>query len=266
KYGPFCSTVLRAPHPDGTTPAFHTTTFTLDTERTHALRRLARTAGTTLHAPVLTAYYRALTTLTGRRDLVLGLAVTGRDETTQDAHHVFGPFAEAVALRPTPPTDGGLATDGGLTTDGEPATVGELPPPGFGEDLRRIATESVTARTAGPLDLRTPQGLPRTAQFFFTFLDFTALGTPPDTTLTLRADDTGTELAPPPVGTDVFLAVRPSPNGEGLHVTARASASAVSFEELTVFARELSQQLAEAPHHDATTPAPPLDAALIGYL
>uniref|UniRef100_UPI000E6A3724 non-ribosomal peptide synthetase n=1 Tax=Streptomyces europaeiscabiei TaxID=146819 RepID=UPI000E6A3724 len=263
---PYTPPVLRAPHPDGTTPAFHTTTFTLDTERTHALRRLARTAGTTLHAPVLTAYYRALTTLTGRRDLVLGLAVTGRDETTQDAHHVFGPFAEAVALRPTPPTDGGLATDGGLTTDGEPATVGELPPPGFGEDLRRIATESVTARTAGPLDLRTPQGLPRTAQFFFTFLDFTALGTPPDTTLTLRADDTGTELAPPPVGTDVFLAVRPSPNGEGLHVTARASASAVSFEELTFFARELSQQLAEAPHHDATTPAPPLDAALIGDL
>ncbi|WP_319059108.1 condensation domain-containing protein, partial [Streptomyces europaeiscabiei] len=225
--------VLRAPHPDGTTPAFHTTTFTLDTDRTHALRRLARTAGTTLHAPVLTAYYRALTTLTGRRDLVLGLAVTGRDETTQDAHHVFGPFAEAVALRPTPPTDGGLATDG------EPATVGELPPPGFGEDLRRIATESVTARTAGPLDLRTPQGLPRTAQFFFTFLDFTALGTPPDTTLTLRADDTGTELAPPPVGTDVFLAVRPSPNGEGLHVTARASelADSVSMAALLLLER-----------------------------
>ncbi|MDX3646412.1 condensation domain-containing protein, partial [Streptomyces sp. MB09-02B] len=219
--------------------------LTLDADRTQALRHLARTAGTTLHAPVLTAYYRALTTLTGRRDLVLGLAVTGRDESTGDAHRVFGPFAEAVALRPVPPSD-----------DADPA-------PGFDEDLRRVTAETIAARTAGPLDLRTPQGLPRTAQFFFTFLDFSSLGAPPDTTLSLRADDSDTELAPPPVGTDVFLAVRPTPDGKGLSITARASSRAVTCDELMRFAGELRGELeGEGSRHRDTR----LDAALVGYL
>ncbi|MFD9038572.1 amino acid adenylation domain-containing protein [Streptomyces bottropensis] len=273
---PYTPPALRAPHEDqdGTTAAFHTSTLVLDAEHTRALRRLAGSAGTTLHAPVLTAYYRALTTLTGRRDLVLGLAVTGRDETPRDTHGVFGPFAEAVALRPALPSDDRSAA------------------PGFEEDLRRVATESLAARTAGPLDLRTPQGLPRTAQFFFTFLDFTALGAPPDAPLTLRPDDTDTSLAPPPVGTDVLLAVRPAPNGDGgdggdgggdggLRLTARVPATALTPEQLARFTTELMRQLEEAPHHRTTltppppttapltapTPTtPPLDAALIGYL
>lgn len=240
-HAPYTPPVLRA-RPDGSTPAFHTTTVTLDADRTRALRHLARTAGTTLHAPVLTAYYRALTTLTGRRDLVLGLAVTGRDGTTDDAHRVFGPFAEAVALRPAPYDDA-------------------HPVPGFDEDLRRITAETLAARATGPLDLRTPQGLPRTAQFFFTFLDFSSLGAPPDTTLSLRADDSDTELTPPPVGTDVFLAVRPSPDGEGLSITARASSKAVTSDELARFTRLLMGELEGPGHRDNA-----LDAALIGYL
>ncbi|MFF9772826.1 amino acid adenylation domain-containing protein [Streptomyces sp. NPDC013978] len=240
---PYTPPVLHT-HSVESTPAFHTATLTLDADRTRALRSLARTAGTTLHAPVLTAYYRALATLTGRRDLVLGLAVTGRDETVDDAHRVFGPFAEAVALRPVAPSD-----------SAEPA-------PGFTEDLRRIAAETLAARATGPLDLRTAQGLPRTAQFFFTFLDFGSLDAPPDTTLSLRADDGDTELAPPPVGTDVFLAVRPSPDGEGLSITARASSKAMSADELTKFARELRGELEESPGRRDHA----LDAALIGYL
>ncbi|MDX2897763.1 condensation domain-containing protein, partial [Streptomyces scabiei] len=270
---PYAPPVLRAPHRDGTTPAFHTAAFTLDAARTHALRRLAEAAGTTLHAPVLTGYHRALAALTGRRDLVLGLAVTGRDGSTRDAHRAFGPFAEAVALRPAPPSDG-RSPDGGSPADGFD---------GFDEDLRRIAAESVAARTAGPLDLRTPQGLPRTAQFFFTFLDFTALGAPPDTVLTLRADDTDTALAPPPVGTDVFLAVRPAATGDpadgsgdsdgnGLRITARVPATALSAEQLTQFAAELRRQLEQAARTETTAAtgttvaAPALDAALVGYL
>ncbi|MER6157838.1 amino acid adenylation domain-containing protein [Streptomyces sp. NPDC001868] len=262
---PYTPPVLRTPHPGGSAPAFHTTTLTLDADRTHALRRLARTAGTTLHAPVLTAYYRALTTLTGRRDLVLGLAVTGRDETTRDTHGVFGPFAEAVALRPAPEPHSHSHSDSHSESESKSGDR-LVAPPDFAEDLRRIAMESTAARTAGPLDLRTPQGLPRTAQFFFTFLDFTALGAPPDTPLTLRPDDADTELAPPPLGTDVFLAVRPTPNGEGLHITARASATAVTPDELASFAGELSRQLRQAPHEKRTPTTPPLDAALIGYL
>ncbi|MCC9706803.1 hypothetical protein E4N62_16910 [Streptomyces sp. MNU76] len=148
-----------------------------------------------------------------------------------------------MALRPVAPSDDAL------------------PVPGFDEDLRRITAETLAARATGPLDLRTPQGLPRTAQFFFTFLDFSSLGAPPDTTLSLRADDSDTELTPPPVGTDVFLAVRPSPDGEGLSITARASSKALTSAELACFTRELRGELeGSGQHGDA------LDAALIGYL
>ncbi|WP_030326416.1 hybrid non-ribosomal peptide synthetase/type I polyketide synthase [Streptomyces sp. NRRL B-3229] len=251
---PYTAPVLRALRPEDAAPGFHTVSFTLGADRTRALRGLARSCGTTLHAPVLTAYFRALAALTGRRDLVLGMAVTGRDDTTQDAHRVFGPFSEAVALRP------------GL----DPAA--SLSPPCFEEDLRRVAAESIAARASGPLYLRRPQGLPRTAQFFFTFLDFTALGTLPDTALTLQPDDADTELTPPPLGTDVFLAVRPSDDGEGLRVTARASATALTEEQLADFAVELQGQLAEpAPRERISAPSSTprhgtLDAALVGYL
>ncbi|WP_338119226.1 condensation domain-containing protein [Streptomyces neyagawaensis] len=240
---PYTPPVLRASRQpaDGTgaspglrTPGFHTTGFTLDADRAGALRRLARTAGTTPYAPFLTAYHRALVGLTGHRDLVLGLAVTGRDDSVPDAHRVFGPFAEAVAVRPP--------------------VHGEVPGP-FVEDLRRVAAEAVAARTAGPLDLRTDDGLPRTAQFFFTFLDFGSLGAPAGTALTVLPDDTDTALAPPPVGTDVLLAVRPS--GDGVRVTVRASAGALTEEELAVFAGGLRRELEDSA---------PLDAALIGYL
>ncbi|KUM82462.1 MULTISPECIES: non-ribosomal peptide synthetase [Streptomyces] len=252
---PYTAPVLRALRPEDAVPGFHTAGFTLGADRTRALRGLARSCGTTLHAPVLTAYFRALAALTGRRDLVLGMAVTGRDDTTQDAHRVFGPFSEAVALRP------------GL--DPVPS-----PDPGFEEDLRRVAAESIAARAAGPLDLRTPQGLPRTAQFFFTFLDFTALGTLPDTALALRPDGADTELVPPPVGTDVFLAVRPSDDGEGLRVTVRGSATALTSAQLASFAQELQGQLTQhaprerisAPSSSTATLDGTLDAALIGYL
>ncbi|MGW0825996.1 amino acid adenylation domain-containing protein [Streptomyces sp. NPDC002845] len=213
-------------------PAFHTTAFTLDTATTRDLRRLALAARCTLHAPLLTAYYRALAELTGRRDLVLGLAVSGREESTADAHRVFGPFAEAVALRPAAPS-------------------GEHRTPAFGEDLARIAAETVAARAEGPTDLRTPAGLPRTAQFFFTYLDFQALGplpddSLPDGSLTLHTDDSGTALALPPAGTDVFLAAGPTATGEALRVTVRASAAAFTPHELTGFAETIRQQLREA--------------------
>ncbi len=216
------------------TPGFHTAGFTLGADRVGALRRLARAAGTTPYAPFLTAYHRALVGLTGHRDLVVGLAVTGRDDSVPDAHRVFGPFAEAVAVRPP--------------------VLGAAPGP-FVEDLRRVAAEAVAARTAGPPDLRPADGLPRTAQFFFTFLDFGSLGDPAGTTLTVLPDDTDTALAPPPVGTDVLLAVRPS--GDGVRVTVRASASALTDEELAAFTDALRRELEDGA---------PLDAALVGYL
>ncbi|MFE7274090.1 amino acid adenylation domain-containing protein [Streptomyces sp. NPDC057623] len=257
---PYTPPVLRRPHPEGaeaadTPPAFHTAGFTVDAATTGGLRRLARAAHRTLYAPLLTAYYRALAELTGQRDLMLGLAVTGREDSTADAHRVFGPFAEAVALRPALPGDG-------------PHRLAA-----FEDDLRRLAAEADLARAEGPSEVRTAAGLPRHAQFFFTFLDFTSLGSEHDGTLTLHADESDTALAPPPLGTDVFLAVRPVADGEGLRVTVRASAAALTPGEVTGFAEEMRGQLRQALSGTAAAPdrggrrrRPGLDAALVGYL
>ncbi|MGW1957742.1 amino acid adenylation domain-containing protein [Streptomyces sp. NPDC001920] len=256
---PYTPPVLRRPATEDTeaAPAFHTTGFTLDAATTQGLRVLARAARRTLYAPLLTGYYRALASLTGRRDLVLGLAVTGREDSTADAHRVFGPFAQAVAVRPA-------------RTHGQ----GEgQQPPSFHEDMRNIAAEAELARAAGPSEARTAAGLPYHGQFFFTFLDFTSLGSLPDGRLTLHTDDSDTALAPPPVGTDVFLAVRPVAEGSGLRVTVRASAAALPAREVAGFAQEIRSQLrgalgdtrasgARRPRHTTA----PLDAALVGYL
>ncbi|MFJ8632247.1 amino acid adenylation domain-containing protein [Streptomyces sp. NPDC093568] len=224
-------------------PAFHTTGFTLDAATTGGLRRLARSERRTLYAPLLTAYYRGLAGLTGRRDLILGLAVTGREESTGDAHRVFGPFAEAVALRPAPRQASS-----------------------FGDDLRRLAAEADLARSEGPSELRTPAGLPYHAQYFFTFLDFTSLGSETDGALSLRADESDTALAPPPLGTDVFLAVRPLADGEGMRVTVRASAAALTSGEVSAFAREMRKELDDAVRGSGRRRPSRLDAALVGYL
>ncbi|AZQ39733.1 amino acid adenylation domain-containing protein [Streptomyces cyaneochromogenes] len=265
---PYTPPVLRNPTPEDADvqPAFHTTGFTLDPVTTGALRRLARAAHRTPYAPLLTAYYRALAAFTGQRDLVLGLAVTGREESTVDAHRVFGPFAEAVALRPAGPGGG----DPGMGSDGQL--------PSFEDDLRCLAAEADLARAEGPGgELRTAAGLPHHAQFFFTFLDFTSLGSEAVGRLTLHADESDTALAPPPVGTDVFLAVRPVADGEGLRVTVRASAAALTSREVAGFAEEIRRQLRDALSEVRDPEAAParsggrrrrrhLDAALVGYL
>ncbi|CAM5674781.1 amino acid adenylation domain-containing protein [Streptomyces chartreusis] len=229
-----------------TQPAFHAAGFTLDAATTTALRGLARAAHRTLYAPLLTAYYRALAELTGQRDLMLGLAVTGREDSTVDAHRVFGPFAEAVALRPAAPAGEGT--------------------PAFEEDLRRLSAEADLARADGPSDVRTAAGLPCHAQFFFTFLDFTSLDSEESGGLSLSADESDTSLAPPPLGTDVFLAVRPVGEGEGLRVTVRAPADALSSGEVTGFAEGMRRQLRDAVRTPGGRRSPRLDAALVGYL
>ncbi|TXS31978.1 hypothetical protein EAO70_01015 [Streptomyces sp. adm13(2018)] len=234
-------------------PRYRSTGFTLDAAAVSALRRCATGAGTTLFAPVLTAYYRTLADATGQADLILGLAVSGRDDTHPDAHLAFGPYAAAVPLR--------LGSGAGGRT--------------FAEDLRAVVAEVEAARSQGVVPPAGEGGLPSTAQFFFTFLDFSALGPMSGDTLRVRWDETDAELAPPPVGTDTFLAVRPVGEGE-LRVTLRASAAA--FPDDTAFAA-FAEALRAATAACGAVPedVPPsgpdaqpshgvLDSALVGYL
>jgi hypothetical protein len=208
--------------------------------------------------------FRSLSAVTGQDDLILGLAVTGRDHALPDAHLVFGPFAAAVPVRPGPPHGAGRA---------------------FADDLRRVAAKAVAARTEGGESIQVGADLPPAAQFFFTFLDFSALGPLKGGTLTLSWDDVDSELAPPPIGTDTFLAVRPVGAGE-LRLVLRASAAAFTESAFDALVRALSEELAGAADSvrpdgaaaDSVRPgqavraagavdaAGVLDAALVGYL
>ncbi|MFD6291152.1 amino acid adenylation domain-containing protein [Streptomyces sp. NPDC060205] len=225
--------------------------FVLDAERTAALRALAAKAGATLYAPLLTAYHQQLTRLTGQADLIVGLAVSGRDRgLTLDAHRIFGPFATAVPVRPTV----ARADD-------------------FGAALRRIVAETEQARRHEDIVPRNADGLPLTSQFFFTYLDFSVLAAPHGQTLTASWDDGDSAFAPPSSATDVFLAARPE--GAGLRVTVRGSAAAFTPSALEDFAGALQERLISAVNPQAPEPrtsARPsgptgsMDAALVGYL
>ncbi|MFI7078994.1 amino acid adenylation domain-containing protein [Micromonospora sp. NPDC049903] len=229
--------VLRADtdrrHPDGTTDTGTAVrAFTLDATVVAGLRQLAAEASTTLYAPVLTAYHRVLARLTGQDDLVLGLAVTGRDHPLPDLHRIFGPCAAMLPLR---------------LTGTEP----------FPTHLARVAAEVSAARQhadppsiAAAVPAGRPDGAPTGAQFFFSFLDFDALrpAAPPTGTagpdrLDLSWDD-DTELAPPPLGTDLFLTARPV--ADGLRVTLRGSPTAVSAADLDHLADRLRTDLSTA--------------------
>ncbi|WP_371673832.1 amino acid adenylation domain-containing protein [Streptomyces sp. NBC_00289] len=249
---PYRPPVLRAADGDAVPGAepFHSAGFVLDAGRTAALRALAAKAGATLYAPLLTAYHQQLAQLTGQADLIVGLAVSGRDRSLPDIHRIFGPFATAVPVRPAVERD-----DKGADTD-------------FGDALRRIVAEAEQARGHEDIVPRNGDGLPLTAQFFFTYLDFSVLASSHGQSLTASWDDGDSAFAPPSSATDLFLAVRPE--GAGLRVTVRGSAAALSPTALEDFARAIRERLIRAvgprPARRASASPDTMDAALVGYL
>ncbi|WP_374935688.1 amino acid adenylation domain-containing protein [Streptomyces sp. SM11] len=267
---PYRQPVLRAGTSTGTPagtsarPLFHTHGFTVDSGRVAALRSLAARTGSTLYTPVLAAYYRALVAATGRADLLLGLAVSGRDQALPDAHRVFGPFARAVPLRPAGPASGRRLGGPGRPDDAR-----------FEDDVRRVAAEAAAAQTYEGAVPPLPNGLPVTSQFFFTYLDFSALGPESGGALTVTREDGDNAYTPPPASTDVFLAARP--DGGRLRITVRAAARAFTPRALAAFADSVRDGLVRAAA--STVPGPGrldqpggsghdqrMDAALVGYL
>ncbi|MEU4154908.1 amino acid adenylation domain-containing protein [Actinoplanes sp. NPDC026670] len=207
---------------------------------TAGLRELAAAAGVTPFVPVLTAYHRALASVTGRPDPVIGVAVTGRDHAMADLGRVFGPCATAIAVRPGP-----------------------------GAGPAEVSAAVIDARTR---TFTAPQGW----RHFFTYLDFGALGAVRGETLRLAWDDTDAELAVPP-GTEVLLAVRPV--GGGLRLTLRARLSQSVTDELAAaIAADLAapaavpdRDLVRRPTESGGAAAEirggtPLTAGLVGYL
>ncbi|ROP28843.1 non-ribosomal peptide synthetase/type I polyketide synthase [Couchioplanes caeruleus] len=206
-----------------------TTGFTLPAAVTAGLRHRGAAAGVTPFVPVLAAYRKSLATVTGQPDPLVGVAVTGRDHALPDLGRIFGPCATAVAVRPAPAGDGG--------------------------DLRRTAAAVLQARTRTFI-------APRGWRFFFTYLDFDALGPPRGETLRLSWDDADAELAVPP-GTETLLAVRPVDGG--LRLTLRGRATPDTLDRLAADLRSRLEHAA-GPRSRRDQAAGRLDAALVGYL
>ncbi|GIJ59532.1 non-ribosomal peptide synthetase [Virgisporangium aurantiacum] len=202
----------------------------VDTRTTDRLRRLTMAHGATPHAAVLTAYLRALRRHTGRRDVVIGVATTGREYPLPDLNRLFGPCVGAITIRPA----------SGST---------------FDADLRHTIAAVTAAREAE--DAGTPDG---DVDAFFTYLDFSALArtTEPATGLTAEWEP-GTELEPPAAGTDFFLAARPTADGLLLTVRAAGESQALVDEIRTDLMRATA-------HRSAGSWSGTLDAALVGYL
>ncbi|WP_184503642.1 non-ribosomal peptide synthetase [Streptomyces botrytidirepellens] len=72
---------------------------TIDARTTQALRRLARHSGTTLFATLLAACDVVLSRCTGRKDIVVGVPASGRDEVAYE--DVVGCFINTLVLRST---------------------------------------------------------------------------------------------------------------------------------------------------------------------
>ncbi|MFC5673252.1 amino acid adenylation domain-containing protein [Streptomyces incanus] len=222
---------------------FDSSEFTLGASPTAALRALASHARTTLYAPLLTAYHQELTALTGRPDLIVGLAVSGRDNALPDAHRIFGPFASVVPVRPAPA--GPTGTDATDATDGQD----------FECALRRTAAEAEEARAHEDVVPRRADGLPPTSQFFFTFLDFSALAPADGGTPRLSWEAGDSTFLPPSSTTDVFMAVRP--DGDGLRVTVRGASPAFAPGALDRFTDSLRRRLERAAVRDIGLPGRP---------
>ncbi|MFE9923766.1 amino acid adenylation domain-containing protein [Streptomyces sp. NPDC005774] len=263
---------------------FDSSEFTLGASPAAALRALASRARTTLYAPLLTAYHQELTALTGRSDLIVGLAVSGRDNALPDAHRIFGPFASAVPVRPAPVDP----------APSDPSGTGPTGARDFACALRRMAAEAEEARAHEDVVPRRADGLPLTSQFFFTFLDFSALAPADDGSQRLSWEAEDSTFLPPSSTTDVFMAVRP--DGDGLRVTVRGASPAFAPGALDRFTGSLRRRLERAAVGDSGVPSRPgterpgtggslahrpaahrsgtrgpgtrdtMDAALIGYL
>ncbi|MBA2697033.1 MAG: hypothetical protein H0U62_14630, partial [Actinobacteria bacterium] len=218
---------------------------------TRALHRLAEREGTTRYVPFLTAYHRALARLTGQDDLLIGVAITGRDHPLTDIGRLVGPLATLLPVR--------------LRPAGKAASV----------RTRDVAVRVADARAEGASLARQDReggaGPAAGAQLVFSYLDFDALGGLGGRTLQVTWDEAGSDLQPPRIGTDLVLTVRPV--AQGTHLTLRAPAGSLDTAALRGFAGHLRRELerladVEPTRRSGPGEAPPfaLDAALVGYL
>ncbi|WP_110514487.1 non-ribosomal peptide synthetase/type I polyketide synthase [Herpetosiphon llansteffanensis] len=230
------------------------------------LRHVAASAGLTPYLLLLSVFIQQLRQLTGVDDLVIGTAHAGRDLALPDIERIFGCFATALPIRfsHSQPASSAQVLLAPVAQAFRNAYQHTLPP---SEIVRLIGTNNGNAAI-------TATG----AQFFFTYLDFDALGTLSSETLALDWANSHTEIQPPLGATELLFAARAA-NGE-LRLTLQAAPTkldAATLQRLLAgmiaeinlliakpsYSTSSMIQFANRQHDVKTTP---LDAALIGYL
>lgn len=245
---------------------------TLPTSRVEQLRQIAKSVGLTPYLVLLTIFIHQLRRLSGVDDLVIGTAHAGRDLDLPDIERIFGCFATALPIRISHPSQASSSVHDLLQPVAQAfraAYLHALPP---AEITRILAT--TTNPQAGALSAITATG----AQFFFTFLDFDALGELTSQSLTLDWQASETEINPPLGATEILLAARVVNNT--LQFTLQATAATLEQHKLHSMIEQMLADLASLAL--VTSPSPirfssanqasssllpsTLDAALIGYL
>lgn len=248
-------------------------TRTLSTSSVEQLRQIATAAGLTPYLVLLTIFVQQLRRLSGVDDLVIGTAHAGRDLDLPDIDRIIGCFATALPIRITHPTQDRMESVRDLLQPVaqafRAAYLHALPP----AEITQILATTINPQTS-ELAAITATG----AQFFFTFLDFDALGALTSQTLTLDWQASETEINPPLGATEILLAVRVVNNT--LQFTLQAAADTLEQHNLHSMIEQMLADLASlalppsdrpirfssANQAPSTLLPSTLDAALIGYL
>ncbi len=234
----------------------------LPAETLAQLRRVAAAAGLTPYILLLTLFVHQLRQLSATEDLVIGTAHSGRDFALADIERLFGCFATALPIRvshsPLDASVGSLLQP--VAQAFKAAYLHALPP----VEIARIIgnNNGISAITATG------------AQFFFTFLDFDALGSLHSENLAIDWQTSYTEVQPPLGATELLFAARAA-NGN-LRLTLQGMPA--KFEpallenllnnliaEMTTLIAS-SDRIHAAKREPASLATAKLDAALIGYL
>ncbi|KPL90187.1 hybrid non-ribosomal peptide synthetase/type I polyketide synthase [Herpetosiphon geysericola] len=230
------------------------------------LRQLAATAGVTPYLVLLSVFIHQLRQLTGVDDLVIGTAHAGRDLALPDIERIFGCFATALPIR---------------FSYSQPAKSAQalLAPvaQAFRNAYQHALAPSEIARLIG-LNNGNAAITATGAQFFFTFLDFDALGSLSSETLTLDWANSQTEIQPPLGATELLFAARAA-NGE-LRLTLQAAPTKLDpatlqhlldgiiadIQLLLAKPNQSASSMIQFDNRQRNVQTAPLDAALIGYL
>lgn len=276
---PYQPPILKCKVKPSTSDGFGLASRRLDATTVASLRRVSANAGITPYLLFFSVFVRQLHYLSGAHDLVVGTAHAGRDLALPDIERLFGCFATALPIRIQHQSMEVWASASNLLQPVaqafREAYLHALAP----SEIARIIDASTGKTLAQPTSISTITAIG--AQFFFTFLDFDALGSLQSETLSIDWETSDTDIQPPSGATEILFAVRLVDNT--IRLTLQAATNKLAMGTLQTFMDNLVADIhmltttpvglhtIDSSHpirfiHEPSLPPISLDAALIGYL